>query len=122
MDLEMINAFLDNHKTYQNLEKHMFISKLQKAFEKFYELGDSFLTAVEGNCTVCDKTRTGFTFIGDLSRNYMSIIFIVKEDRVADLFECSSFKNKQSGLKLNERIMLHWPSADYRTIPPPEYQ
>lgn len=29
MDIEMVDAFLDNNKTYQDFEKYLFISKLQ---------------------------------------------------------------------------------------------
>lgn len=46
----MVDAFLDNDKTYQDFEKYLFISKLQKAFETFTDLGDTHLIAVEGSC------------------------------------------------------------------------
>lgn len=106
MDIEMVDSFLDNDKTYQDFEKYLFISKLQKAFETFTDLGDTHLIAVEGSCNSCDKTKTGFTFIGNNSNNYMSIIFDTADNKINDLYECSNFKNKQTNLNLKERIYI----------------
>jgi hypothetical protein len=106
MDIEMVEAFLDNDKTYQDFEKYLFISKLQQAFAKFADPGDSHLLAVEGSCNSCDKTKTGYTFIGNNSNNYMSIIFDTVKNKINDLYEWSDFKNKQNNLNLKERIYL----------------
>jgi hypothetical protein len=85
MDIEMIDAFLDNDKTYQDFDKYLFISKLQQAFVKFADLGDTRLIAVDGRCNTCDKTKTGFTFIGNNSNSYMSIIFNTADSKINDL-------------------------------------
>lgn len=106
MDIEMVDAFLDNDKTYQDFEKYLFISKLQQAFTTFADLGDTHLFAVEGNCNTCDKTKTGFTFIGNNSNNYMSIIFDTADNKINDLYECSEFNNMQTNLNLKERIYI----------------
>lgn len=106
MDIEMVDTFLDNDKTYQDFEKYLFISKLQQAFATFADLGDTHLFSVEGSCNSCDKTKTGYTFIGNISHNYMSIIFDTADNKINDLYECSDFKNKQANLNLNERIYI----------------
>lgn len=106
MDIEMIDAFLDNNKTYQDFEKRLFISKLQQTFETFAGFGDTRLFSVEGNCNFCDKTRKGFTFIGNHSNNYMCIIFDTADNKINDLYECSDFKNEQTNLNLKERIYI----------------
>ena len=106
MDIEMIEAFLDNDKTYQDWKKSKFINKLNIAFEQFRNVGDSKLTSYPGSCGICDKSKTGFTFIGNKSRNYMSVIFDVSEGKINDLYECSVFKCSQSDLSLNERIYI----------------
>lgn len=106
MDIEMIDAFLDNDKTYQDFEKYLFISKLQQAFETFANRGDTLLLPFEGSCNSCDKTKTGFTFIGNNSRNYMSIVFVTADNKINDLYECIDFKNNQINLKLKERIYI----------------
>jgi hypothetical protein len=106
MDIEMVDAFLDNDKTYQDFEKYLFISKLQQAFVIFADLGDTHLLAVEGSCNSCDKTKNGYTFIGNNSNNYMSIIFDTADNKINDLYECSDFMNKQTNLNLKERIYI----------------
>ena len=106
MDIEMVDAFLDNDKTYQDFNKKLFISKLQQAFTMFADLGDTNLLAIEGRCNTCDKTKNGYTFIGNNSNNYMSIIFDTTDNKINDLYECSDFKNKQTNLNLKERIYI----------------
>jgi hypothetical protein len=106
MDIEMVDSFLDDNKTYQDIEKYLFISKLQQAFKIFSDLGDTELFAVEGSCNTCDKNNTGFTFIGNNSNNYMSLIFDTNDNKIMDLYECSDFKNKQINLNLKERIYI----------------
>lgn len=72
MDIEMIDAFLDKNKTYQDFEKSIFIDKLQVAFEEFKERGDTFLISIEGRCNGCDISKTGFSFVG----NVVEVIWI----------------------------------------------
>lgn len=102
----MVDAFLDNDKTYQDFEKYLFISKLQQAFATFADLGDTYLFAVEGSCNSCDKTKNGYTFIGNNSNNYMSIIFDTADNKINDLYECNDFKNTKTNLNLKERIYI----------------
>ena len=106
MDIKMIDVFLDNDKTYQEFKKDIFIDKLQQAFAQFADLGDTRLIAFEGRCNSCDKTKTGFTFIGNKSNNYMSIIFDTADNKINDLYECGGFKNQQADLNLEERIYI----------------
>ena len=106
MDIEMIDSFLDNDITYQEMEKYLFISKLQQAFKTFAGFGDTHLLSVEGSCNACDSTKSGFTFFGNNSHNYMSIIFDTKNKKIIDLYECSDFKNRQGKLYLKNRIHI----------------
>jgi hypothetical protein len=106
MDIEMVDTFLDNDKTYQDFAKYLFISKLHQAFVTFADLGDTHLFLVEGSCNSCDKTKTGYTFIGNISHNYMSVIFDTADNKINDLYKCSDFKNKHTNLNLNERIYI----------------
>ena len=106
MDIEMIEAFLDNDKTYQDWKKSKFITKLTVVFEQFKNFGDSRLSSYPGSCGICDKSKSGFTFVGNISGNYMSIIFDVADGKINDLYECTVFKSNRSDLKLNERIYI----------------
>ncbi len=106
MDIEMIDQILDDGTTYQDFEKHQFISKLQLTFDQFMELGDTSLISCAGVCDDCDKGQPGYTFVGNNSGNYMSIIFETENGEVQDLYECLDFKNKRNVLKLNERVFI----------------
>ena len=106
MDIEMVDAFLDSERTYQDFEKYLFISKLQQAFETFADFGDTNLFAVDGSCNSCDKTKTGFSFIGNISKNYISIVFDTADIKINDLYECTDFENNQTNLNLKERIYI----------------
>lgn len=105
MDIEMIDAFLDNDKTYQDFKKEVFISRLQQAFEEFKSFGDTHLNSIEGSCNRCDKTKTGFTFIGNNSNNYMDIIFDTTDNKIEDLYQCVEFK-KCANLKCNNNVYI----------------
>ena len=48
MDIEMIEVFLDSKKTYQDMEKSKFLSRLVRVFQLFKEAGDSHLIAYQG--------------------------------------------------------------------------
>jgi len=106
MDIEMIDAILDNDKTYQDFEKHIYISKLQIAFQEFTSLGDTHLFSVKGSCNSCNKIRTGYTFIGNNSKNFMSIIFDTSNCKVNDLDECRNFSPVYNEWELKDRIYI----------------
>jgi hypothetical protein len=106
MDIEMVDTFLDDDKTYAEHEKYWFISRLQIAFESFAALGDTHLVSINGRCDRCDKTKTGYTFIGNNSKNYMSIVFDTENLKINDLYECRSFVNNQKNRRLNGRIYI----------------
>lgn len=106
MDIEMIDAFLDKNKTYQEMEKYLFISKLQKVFETFEGFGDTFLIPINGSCGDCDKTKSGFTFYGNKSKNYITIIFDLAGKTIHDLYECATFINTINEVDLKEQIFI----------------
>lgn len=106
MDLEMIDAFLDAKKTYQDMEMVVFISKLKKVFQLFKESGDSTLIPFPGQCNSCCKDKRGFTFVGNYSLNYISIIVDTENGFINDMFECSDFINNDKSLILNTKFYI----------------
>lgn len=106
MDIGMIDAILDEDKTYQEYDKITFLLKLQSVFERFQSFGDSFLIPVAGRCNFCDKTKTGFSFYGNVSKNYISIIFDAEQGNINDLYDCTSFQNQANVVSLNEQIFF----------------
>lgn len=106
MDIEMIEAFLDAKKTYQDMQKDKFLSKLERVFQIFKESGDSALIPYQGRCNNCFKDKVGFTFVGNYSFNYISIIVDSEKGTINDMFECSDFINKDQSLILNKKLYI----------------
>ena len=106
LDIEMIDAFLDDCKTYQDMQKRIFIAKLNRVFEKFKETGDTYLASYSGSCTSCYKGKKGYTFVGNNSGNYLSIIIDSEKGVVNDMFECSSFANERIDIKLGVKFYI----------------
>ena len=107
MDIEMIEAFLDAKKTYQDMQKDKFLSKLERVFQIFNESGDSSLIPYQGRCNSCYKDKLGFTFVGNYSFNYISIIVDSEKGTINDMFECSDFINKDQSLLLNKKLYIN---------------
>ena len=107
MDVEMISDILDEHN-YQDFEKNIFINKLDEALLEFKEAGDTFLEFYEGHCNneSCNFNCTGYQFRGNNSGKQMSLIFQVKDERVADLYECGEFKTVKK-LAYGERVWIN---------------
>jgi len=95
MDIEMLDAFLDENRTYQDLRKDRFLALLEKSFLKAKELGNSQFLVYTGKCGGCKENFgcSGFTFLGNETKHYMDLIVKSENDRVTDIFECSSFRN-----------------------------
>lgn len=106
MDIEMIEAFLDDKKTYQDMQKNKFLSKLERVFQSFTNFGDTILVPYQGRCNNCYKDKLGYTFVGNLSFNYISIIVDSEKGTINDMFECSSFINDNHNLKLNKKLYI----------------
>lgn len=106
MDIEMITAFLDSDKTYQDMQKDRFLSKLERVFQIFKESGDSALIPYQGRCNNCYKDKIGFTFVGNYSYNYINIIIDTEKGTINDMFECSDFINNDQSLILNKKLYI----------------
>ena len=108
LDIEMIDAVLEENRTYQDLEKHVFIQKLGYAFDEFIQSGETFLNRHPGFCNseICNFKCTGFSFIGNNSRNYFDLIVDIKEGVVHDIYECTKFKCFEGIVPKNRCIYL----------------
>jgi hypothetical protein len=108
LDIEMVNAVLEDNRTYQDFEKHVFIQKLDYALDEFIQVGDTYLNRYPGHCNseVCNYKCKGFTFIGNNSGNYFDLIIVIKEGVVQDIYECSLFKCFNQLVSKNNRIEI----------------
>ncbi len=108
LDIEMLNDILDDNRTYQDFIKYLFIQKLNNAIDEFIKNGDTFLQCNKGFCNaeICNYKCTGYSFIGNNSKNYMDLIIDIKNGKVHDMYECSMFKNYDKDVSKNTRIRI----------------
>lgn len=114
LDIEMLDAILEEEHTYQDMNKSVFIQKLGIALDKFMETGDTYLRRFEGHCNseFCNYKCRGFSFIGNSSGNYMDLVVDIKDGVVHDMYECSEFAIHGREVKKRTRINI-----DKRELP-----
>ncbi len=113
MDIDMIALILKDELTYQDFNKDIFISKMKILFYEFIESGDTLLISIPGQCGTCYKDKSGYTFIGNKSFNYISILFDNDKGEIKDLFECSNFKRTDNTARLNKRLFIDKPELPF---------
>ena len=108
LDIEMVNAVLEDNRTYQDFEKHVFIQKLDYALDEFIQAGDTYLNRYPGHCNseICNYKCKGFTLIGNNSGHFFDLIIDIKDGVVLDIYECTLFKCLAKGLSKNNRIVI----------------
>lgn len=108
LDIEMLDSILEEDRTYQDFEKHVFLQKLEYAFDEFIQDGDTFLNRYQGFCDSknCNYKCKGFTFIGNNSSNHIDLIVDIKDGVVVDIYECTLFKSSNETVSKNRRIEI----------------
>ncbi len=107
LDIEMFEEFYIHTEDYKQSKRLFLLKDMAIAFNKFKELGDSYLEPNLGVCNRCNKGCHGHILVGNASKNYMNILFENDMDKIIGVAECADLKtsNKIEGLK--KRIYLH---------------
>ena len=102
MNRSRLEELLEPSLTYQDVCSSAFLDGLERVFLQFRKSGDNRLEVQSGHCCsfTCnpDKIRTAYRFVGNVSRNYLDLRFILeltedlKDHRVLDIFQCFSLK------------------------------
>ena len=109
LDSNILNLILDKNLPYQDYEKKVFVKKLSYAFDEFLSRGNTYLNRFEGKCTsnICTNVNCqGFSFVGNSSQDYMDLILEIKNNKVTDIFECSTFINSNTAILKKEKIYI----------------
>lgn len=108
MDISMLKMVLDDAHTYQDFEKKVFLKKLDYAFDDLLQAGNTYLNRYEGFCNSeeCNFKCKGYSFVGNVTNDYMDFIFDIRDQRVFDLYECSQFVCTSDSILKNENIFL----------------
>lgn len=111
LDVDMINTLLDDGRTYQDMEKDIFIRKLGYAFDEFLDCGDTFLNCSSGKCdaVMCNFQCRGYSFTGNNSGKHLDLIIEKNvEGKVLDMYECRFFicdeKEKKNNYETRVKI------------------
>ena len=89
MDTEMLSLVLDEIRIYQEVNKDVFISKLEDVFNQFKAKGDTELIPSPGKCGSEDCTNQGckgYSFFGNVSKEYISFIIDENDGAVANIY------------------------------------
>jgi hypothetical protein len=108
MDISMLKLVLDDAHTYQDFEKKVFLKKLDNTFTTLLDAGNTYLNRYEGFCNSeeCNFKCKGYSFLGNVTNDYMDFIFDIRDQRVFDLYECSQFVCTSDSILKNENISL----------------
>ncbi len=115
MDIEMVDAILEDNRTYQDFEKSVFITKLGLALHEFTMDGDTFLKAYSGTCDEkdCHYKCKEISFIGNNTHNYLDLVIEIKEGIIHDMYECREFKRLTPGVDSLKRIRINKFAPDF---------
>ncbi len=106
LDIDMINAVLDDNRTYQDYSKPRFIELLRVALDEFLQAGDTQLIPYKGKCNNCVKNKDGLCFLGNKSKKNISIIIEHENGHVLDMYECNDFHAENSTIMLYRRVLI----------------
>lgn len=106
MNLMAVKQLLYEHISYQTMPKEKFLVILDAVFLKFRSEGNTSLNSYPGFCGFCDRSMSGYIFIGNKSEHYVSLLFDIENGGLKDLYECSSFNVKNIYPDRSKRIMI----------------
>lgn len=107
LDIEMFKEFYIHTENYKQSKRLFLIRDLAIAFNKFKELGDTYLEPYLGVCNRCNKGCHGHVLVGNESKNYMNLLFENDVDKIIGIIECAELKSTINIKDLNKRIYLH---------------
>lgn len=96
MDIAKLRLYLKDEYTYEDTTKEIFLNEIESIFKAYKYSGDTELLIYKGTCAgskICDNCgKKGYRFVGNHSKNYMDLLFVMEGDDIKDIFDCSYFK------------------------------
>jgi hypothetical protein len=106
LDYEMVELLIKDLPEQEPGEIQLFLRRLERALEYFKVQGDTHLNVVQGKCTGCYPKSSGFSFVGNVSKCYMNLIFHHTVQGHLDLMECNQFKTSFTAKNQGVRVYL----------------
>ncbi|MBK6339862.1 MAG: hypothetical protein IPF63_09800 [Bacteroidetes bacterium] len=110
LDAEMVGLVLDDHKTYQDATKTVFISKLTDVFQQFIDKGDTCLMPYRGVCVskFCNNNGcSGYSFYGNKSKMYIDLIVEESNNEIKDIYGCGSLITSKKIIKTSNKVTIN---------------
>ena len=107
LDIEMFEEFYIHTEDYKQSKRLFLLKDMAIAFNKFKELGDTYLKPNLGVCNRCNKGCHGHILVGNESKNYMNLLFENHVDKIIGITECVDLKTANKIRNLKKRIYLH---------------
>lgn len=105
----MLEVLLDESIAYQDATKEVFLEKLNGAFLKFEKNGDTYLSHHKGVCNseeCSNKGCSGYSFVGNNSKNHIDLIFQESDNEIDDIFHCNSFEITDKSVETKDLIYI----------------
>jgi len=125
MDTEMLSLVLNDDITYQEAIKEIFLEKLEEIFIEFKEKGETKLTPYKGKCGSEECTNrgcTGYSFVGETTKESLDLIFDETNDIVNDIYNCncmlSEYHDKEN---CHSKFLYIAPDEEATFISSPDY-
>ncbi len=90
LDFEALHNLLDNKRSYMEVPKDLFLSKLKQEIDRYIVL-NFFEKVIEGTCDHCNKGCKAYKFTAE-NLPSLNLFFEENEGRVTDIYICSALK------------------------------
>ena len=125
MDIDGLHLYLKAEYSYQDTTKEIFLNEIEEVFKAHKNSGDTELLIYKGACAgkECDNCgKKGYRFVGDHSKNYIDLLFVIIDNDIRDIFDCAQFETEVVIDCLGTKANLHFNLDDRITFnKTPEY-
>lgn len=88
LDFDALDVLLDDNRSYMDVTKEFFLSKLKQTFER-YDVTEPFENIIEGKCNHCYIGQQGYLFTASHC-SPLSLVFEEENDKVINISYCKS--------------------------------
>ncbi len=90
LDFDALHYLLDNKRSYMNVSKDLFLSKLKQEIDRYSDLS-LFEKVIEGTCYHCNKGCKAYKFTAE-NLPSLNLFFEENEGIVTDIYLCNALK------------------------------